>query len=83
MWGAGRNLHDAIDRSELGLTEIRSHVWMGVIWINLSGDAPKFEDNMKELIDRWSDFDRPFHGGRRVHLRSSCSKLEIGGRKLL
>ena len=63
--GAGRNLHDAIDRSELGLTEIRSHVWMGVIWINLSGDAPKFEDNMKELIDRWSDFDRPlFHGGK-------------------
>ena len=29
--GPGRNLHDAIDRSELGLTEIRSHVWMGVI----------------------------------------------------
>ena len=65
MGGAGRNLHDAIDRSELGLTEIRSHVWMGVIWINLSGDAPKFEDNIKELIDRWSDFDRPlFHGGK-------------------
>ena len=63
--GPGRNLHEAIDRSKLGLTEVRSHVWMGVIWINLSGNAPKFEDSMKELIDRWADFDRPlFHGGK-------------------
>jgi len=62
--GPGRNLHGSIDRSNLGLTEIRSHVWMGVIWINLSGTAPNFEDSMKDLIDRWADFDKPlFHGG--------------------
>ena len=63
--GPGRNLHEEIDRSKLGLTEVRSHLWMGVIWINLSGNAPKFEDSMKELMDRWADFDRPlFHGGK-------------------
>ena len=63
--GPGRNLHEEIDRSKLGLTEVRSHVWMGVIWINLSGNAPKFEDSMKELMERWADFDRPlFHGGK-------------------
>ena len=63
--GPGRNLHEEIDRSKLGLTEVRSHIWMGVIWINLSGNAPKFEDSMKELMDRWADFDRPlFHGGK-------------------
>ena len=63
--GPGRNLHEEIDRSNLGLTEVRSHVWMGVIWINLSGNAPQFEDSMKELMDRWADFDRPlFHGGK-------------------
>ena len=63
--GPGRNLHEEIDRSKLGLTEVRSHVWMEVIWINLSGNAPKFEDSMKELMDRWADFDRPlFHGGK-------------------
>ena len=34
--GPGHNTHDDIDRSLLGLIEIRSHVWRDVVWINLS-----------------------------------------------
>ncbi|MEP2027824.1 MAG: aromatic ring-hydroxylating dioxygenase subunit alpha [Paracoccaceae bacterium] len=62
--GPGQNTHADIDRSLLGLIEVRSHVWRDVVWINLSGDAPKFEAAFADLIKRWSDFDKPlYHGG--------------------
>ena len=62
--GPGQNAHDAIDRSALGLLEVRSHVWRDVVFVNLSGTAPPFEEAQAELIERWSEFDQPmFHGG--------------------
>ncbi len=63
--GPGKNLHDCIKREELGLIEIRSHVFMDMVWVNLSGDAPPFEEYAASLIERWSEFaGRPlFHGG--------------------
>ena len=71
--GPGTNQADGIDRNALGLTEIRSHIWMDVVWINLSGDAPAFEDVHADLLHRWKEFDQPaFHGGA-----SSTFKLEV------
>ena len=61
--GPGRNVHEAIRRDELGLNEVRSHVWRDIVWINVTGDAPPFEDAMAELIARWSEFDVPLHHG--------------------
>ncbi|MDW4497672.1 aromatic ring-hydroxylating dioxygenase subunit alpha [Sulfitobacter sp. D35] len=61
--GPGQNTHADIDRSALGLVEIRSHVWLGVIWIDVSGTAPDFETAHAEILARWSDFDRPMHPG--------------------
>ena len=62
--GPGQNLHPGIDRSTLGLIEVRSHVWMDVVWINVSGTALPFEEAMADLIARWAEFDRPLvHGG--------------------
>ena len=62
--GPGQNTHDGIDRALLGLIEIRSHIWMGVIFINVSGTAPAFEDAHADLLARWSEFDKPlYHGG--------------------
>jgi len=62
--GPGRNVHDAIRRDELGLNEVRSHIWRDVVWINVSGDAAPFEEAMSDLIARWSEFDLPlYHGG--------------------
>ncbi|MFZ5961345.1 aromatic ring-hydroxylating oxygenase subunit alpha [Thalassococcus sp. BH17M4-6] len=62
--GPGHNTHDAIDRSTLGLIEVRSHVWRDVVWINVSGDAPPFEVAMADLIARWAEFEQPlWHGG--------------------
>lgn len=59
--GPGTNRHDAIRREELGLLEVRSHVWMGVVWINLDGSAPAFEEHAADLMARWAEFDRPLH----------------------
>ena len=62
--GPGQNTHDGIDRALLGLIKIRCYVWMDVVWINISGDAPEFVDANAELVAQWADFDKPlFHGG--------------------
>ncbi|MFX0541038.1 aromatic ring-hydroxylating oxygenase subunit alpha [Roseovarius sp. S4756] len=61
--GPGHNTHAAIKRSELGLIEVRSHIWRDVVWINVSGDAPAFEEAMSHIIERWREFDLPLHHG--------------------
>ena len=71
--GPGIHEHPDIDKGKLGLIEIRSHVWMDVVFINLSGDAPAFEQVFATMLERWRDFDRPiFHGGPQ-----SSFKLEV------
>ncbi|MEL6316660.1 MAG: aromatic ring-hydroxylating dioxygenase subunit alpha [Pseudomonadota bacterium] len=57
--GPGRNTHPDVDRGALGLLEVRAHVWMGVVYVNLSGDAAPFEEAHAEIIGRWAEFDRP------------------------
>ncbi len=62
--GPGHNTHESIRRDELGLNEVRSHIWRDVVWINVSGDAAPFDEAMSDLITRWSEFDLPlYHGG--------------------
>lgn len=59
--GPGTNRHDAIKREELGLLEVRSHVWLGMVFINLDGKAPAFEEYAAEAIARFGEFDRPLY----------------------
>ncbi len=62
--GPGHNTHDAIDKSLLGLIEVRSHIWFETVFINIDGNAAPFEEVHADLITRWSDFDQPmYHGG--------------------
>ena len=62
--GPGQNTHAGIDRALLGLIEIRSHIWMDVVWINVSGTAPDFEVANAKLLERWREYDKPlYHGG--------------------
>ena len=71
--GPGQNKADGIDRDLLGLIPVRSHIWLGVVWINLSGEAPSFEDANADLLNRWAEFDKPlYHGGA-----DSAFKLEV------
>lgn len=79
--GPGHNTHDGIDRDTLGLIEVRSHIWMGVVWINVSGTAPAFEEEHADLLERWTEFDKPiFHGGAdsQFQLEVNCNwKLAV------
>ncbi len=62
--GPGTNIHPAINRGEMGLNEVRSHIWRDVVFINLDGGAPAFETVNANLMERWSAFEQPmFHGG--------------------
>lgn len=61
--GPGIHAHESVDKSKLGLIEIRSHVWLGVVFVNLSGDAAPFEQQFAGLLERWRDFDKPIHFG--------------------
>lgn len=62
--GPGQNTHAAVERSELGLMEVRSHIWRDVVFINLDGKAAPFEEVHADLLQRWSEVEKPlFHGG--------------------
>jgi len=61
--GPGMNTHEDIDRTTLGLIEVRSHIWRDVVFVNMDGTAAPFEDVHADLIARWSDFDTPLHHG--------------------
>ena len=61
--GPGHNTHKDIQKKFLGLTQIRSHLWRDVVWINVNGNAMNFETTMAEAINRWSDFEQPLYHG--------------------
>ncbi len=62
--GPGHNAHDAIDPAQTGLIEFRAEVWFGVVFVNMSGDAPDFRDYCGDLHSRWQEFDHPlYHSG--------------------
>lgn len=56
--GPGMNTHPDITREDLGLVEVPSAVWFGVVFVNLSGTAPPFREANAALIERWRPFDR-------------------------
>lgn len=55
--GPGQNTHPEIRRKDLGLIEIRSHVWRDIIFVNVSGTAPAFADYAAAAIARWGEFE--------------------------
>jgi choline monooxygenase len=54
----GVNQHQCpgFDRSKHGLVPVRSAVWMGMLFVNLSGDAPAFVDHIAPLQARMAQF---------------------------
>lgn len=62
--GAGHNTHPSIVNDDLGLIEVRSHIWRDIVFINLDGTAEPFEDVHSDLIARWHEHTAPlYHGG--------------------
>jgi len=63
--GPNRDDHPCFDKSDHGLRRIRSATSFGLVFVNLSGDAPDFEETHAHFLERWSEFkDAPLiHGG--------------------
>lgn len=61
--GPGQNTHADIDVAKLGLIRIRAYVWRDVIFVNVDGNAPDFEEVHGDLMARWKEFDQPVHHG--------------------
>jgi choline monooxygenase len=71
LGGPRRHNCDGFDRSRHGLKPVRTAVWLDLVFVNLSGDAPAFADHVAPLAERWSDFDMHGlrHGGPDSSLR--------------
>ena len=44
------------DNAKSGLKEVRSYIWLDLIMINISNNEIPFEDYIKPLENRWSEF---------------------------
>jgi len=73
--GPGYNYHSGIDKSELSLLEVRSHIWRDVIFVNPDGMAPPFEEVHQPLLNRWAVFEQPIYSD----MGDSSFKLEVKG----
>jgi len=72
--GPGHNTHEAVKKDDLGLVEVPSHVWREVVFINVDGTAPPFEEVHADLLERWKEHDVPlYHGGA-----DSTFMLDVG-----
>lgn len=54
--GYGVHAHDEFNNNEHGLKEIRSAIWLGAIFVNLSNKAAPFEDYVAPIVSSWSKF---------------------------
>lgn len=54
--GPGCNSHESIKPEELSLFTVPSATWLGVVFVNVSGTAPGFDQYTSSLANRWSEF---------------------------
>lgn len=69
--GVKRHRVEGFDKRRHGLTQVRSAVWLDLVFVNLSGEAAPFEEHVAPLVRRWADFDFSLlrHGGPDSRLR--------------
>ncbi|HYW77115.1 MAG TPA: aromatic ring-hydroxylating dioxygenase subunit alpha [Gammaproteobacteria bacterium] len=78
--GVGQHRLAGFPCERFGLRRVRSAVWMGLIFVNLSGDAPSLETHLDGLTRRWSQFVgdglsmlRADRGGGALRLEAHCN----------
>jgi len=54
--GVGVHQVEGFSCDNHGLKEVRSSVWMGIIFVNLSSQAQEFEQFIAPLVQRWQSF---------------------------
>ena len=55
----GANVHECeqVDKNRLGLKEVRSATWAGLVFVNLSGNAAGLQEHLRPLTERWRRID--------------------------
>lgn len=55
----GVRVHESpnLDRDALGLVEVRCDTWLGVIFVNVDGEAPSLADFVRPMAERLGAFD--------------------------
>ncbi|MGB0198380.1 MAG: aromatic ring-hydroxylating oxygenase subunit alpha, partial [Candidatus Puniceispirillaceae bacterium] len=62
--GPDIHAHDSVKHCDYPLNAVRAHLWHDIIFVNIGGTAPEFNDYAANLIDRWDEFEQPiYHGG--------------------
>ena len=56
LGGMNKHSSNKFDKSKSGLKEIRSYVWLDMIFINISENEISFDEYIKPLSDRWEKF---------------------------
>jgi choline monooxygenase len=54
----GLNIHESekFDKSKSNLKEVRTKIWMDIIFVNINNNEIEFNEYVKPLEDRWSKF---------------------------
>ncbi len=67
----GQDHHECagFDKQGLGLKPVRLDAWAGLLFVNLSGDAPALAEWLRPLTERWAayDFSQLRYGGGRTY----------------
>eukprot|EP00919_Chromeraceae_sp_WS-2016_P014355 GHVR01033752.1.p1 GENE.GHVR01033752.1~~GHVR01033752.1.p1 ORF type:complete len:394 (-),score=44.04 GHVR01033752.1:105-1286(-) len=74
--GPGVHQVDGFSCEGRGLKAVRSAVWFGIIFINLSGEAERFDDFIAPLVERWEGFTGKGNL-ENVYLATTGSALEL------
>lgn len=72
--GIGVHEIESVDKSRLRLREVRSAVWMDLVFVNVSEDAPDFDDHIAPLQQRVDQFASP---ARFAQLRPAATHGEL------
>ena len=56
LGGMNKHTSKKFDKSKSGLKEIRSYVWLDMIFVNISENEISFNEYIKPLSDRWEKF---------------------------
>ena len=74
LGGVGQHRVEGFHHCDHGLKPIRSSVWIDIIFINLSGDAPEFDQYIEPLSQRW----QAFHGDKGLDNMRTPPQAEKG-----
>ena len=56
LGGMNKHENEKFDKTKSNLKEVRSSVWLDLIMVNISNNEVSFEEYIKPLEDRWSEF---------------------------